>query len=536
MNSSTYKRALWLTTGAAMAAAAVPVSAEVYLSESQAIGAILGDKAIVRREHKILDPAMRKKLEQSSSLQFPENEYTFFIATQDGKPAKYAIALNEVGKTEPITFMVGMSPEGKVSEVVIMEFRENRGWEVKEKRFLNQFRGKTGHSAIRVDEDIINYAGATLSSKAITRGVKRALLLLDAFYPGDTRYKLSAARDFAQPGAMAPLATLATLRGTIQLHRQIRYAMGTYCEIRAWCHSADDARGFFTAGFGELERIEQIFSAYRHDSELNRVNRNAGNATVEVSEDFAVLAAESLRHTRRTNGLADITVGSLLKAWGVGAGEGHHPDTVEIVGALQYVGVEKVALDAKKRTIRFSQTGVQLDFGGFAKGYAAQKIARKMEDAGASSALVSLGRSSLFASRVRSEFASQDSTDSSETRCDQWPVAIAHPDGRTAPPLWFFLNANQALSTSGTSERKLETDGKIFSHIIHPKTGMPLEGIRAATVVAKSGVAAEAASKELLLLDPAHRKEWLSNRGGDDWVHFEVDRNGELIENSSQSG
>jgi len=54
---------------------------------------------------------------------------------------------------------------------------------VKEKRFLNQFRGKTLRSSIRVDEDIINYTGATLSSKAVARGVKRALFLLDAFYP-----------------------------------------------------------------------------------------------------------------------------------------------------------------------------------------------------------------------------------------------------------------------------------------------------------------------------------------------------------------
>src|SRR5499433_676742 len=198
MNKSIYKNAFCLTA-AALAGAAVPAQAEVYRTESQALGVILGDKAIVRREQKSLDAELRRKLEQSSNLRFPESTFTFFIAAQDGKPAKYAIVMNEIGKTEPITFMVGLSPEGKVTEVVIMEFRENRGWEVKEKRFLNQFRGKTVRNAIRVDEDIINYTGATLSSKAVARGVKRSLLLLDAFYPGDTRYRLGVAQDFAQP-------------------------------------------------------------------------------------------------------------------------------------------------------------------------------------------------------------------------------------------------------------------------------------------------------------------------------------------------
>jgi serine/threonine protein kinase len=120
----------------------------VPLSPAQALAIILGDKSVVRREQKILDPALRAQLERFSNLQFPEASYTFFIAARDAKPERYAIQMNEIGKTEPITFMVGMSPEGKVTEVVIMIFRENRGWEVKEKRFLNQFRGKTVRSFI----------------------------------------------------------------------------------------------------------------------------------------------------------------------------------------------------------------------------------------------------------------------------------------------------------------------------------------------------------------------------------------------------
>src|SRR5215813_12218304 len=237
MNKSIYKNAFCLTT-AAFTAAAAPARAEVYLTESQALGVILSDKAIVRHEQKSLDAELRRKLEQSSNLRFPESTVTFFIAAQDGKPAKYAVVMNEIGKTEPITFMVGMSPEGKVTEVVIMEFRENRGWEVKEKRFLNQFRGKSAHSAIRVDEDIINYTGATLSSKAVARGAKRALLLLEQFYPPEERKKPKVASDWEKPARLTPLVST-SLSNPFALYRQTRYAMGTLCEIRVWTESAE---------------------------------------------------------------------------------------------------------------------------------------------------------------------------------------------------------------------------------------------------------------------------------------------------------
>src|SRR5712664_3645563 len=259
------KRAAWLTASAVMAANALPAAGEGYLNEAQALAIVLGERAVVRKEQKTLDDALRTKLERSSNLRFPESSYTFFIATRAGQAEKYAIQMNEIGKTEPITFMVGMSPEGKVTEVLIMIFRENRGWEVKEKRFLNQFRGKTLRSSIRVDEDIINYTGATLSSKAVARGVKRALFLLDAFYPGEARYKLVPASQFALLLSMSPVLTSADSQGSLDLYRQSPYAMGIICEIRLWCRSADEAHRAFAAGFAEIRRIEGIFSAYRNE-------------------------------------------------------------------------------------------------------------------------------------------------------------------------------------------------------------------------------------------------------------------------------
>src|SRR5882724_12368348 len=112
-----HDRAVWIAASAILGSA-VPASAETYLTEPQALAAILGDGAIVRREDHALDAALRAKLEHDTNLRFPESNCTVFIADQPAQ--KYAIVMNEIGKTEPITFMVGITDQGKVSDVVVM--------------------------------------------------------------------------------------------------------------------------------------------------------------------------------------------------------------------------------------------------------------------------------------------------------------------------------------------------------------------------------------------------------------------------------
>lgn len=515
------KRAAWLTASAVMAASAVPASGEVYLNEAQALAIVLGERAVVRKEQKTLDDALRTKLERSSNLRFPESSYIFFIAARDGQAEKYAIQMNEIGKTEPITFMVGMSPEGKVTDVVIMVFRENRGWEVKEKRFLNQFRGKMLRNSIRVDEDIINYTGATLSSKAVARGVKRALFLLDAFYPGEARYKLAPPRQFALPFPMSPILTAADLRGSMDLYRQSRYAMGSICEIRLWCHSAGEAHRAFAIGFGEIDRMEQVFSAYRKDSELALVNENAGSGPVQVSEEFFDLTKYAVGAWWKSGGSVDVTVGPLMKAWGFREGEPHLPSQKELLAAQELVGCNKLSLDRRRRTVRFLREGMQLDFGGLAKGHVAKRVARVLKKQGVSSALVNLGGSSLCASEVISSVTAQNCCAETGIALGEWLIGVIHPGDVKQSPVYLLLKPGWSISTSGTSEQQIEVDGQKLSHILDPLTGWPLRGLRSATAVARSGRRNEVLSKRLLL-QSAWKPTAMTDQFKDfDWVYLE---------------
>jgi thiamine biosynthesis lipoprotein len=155
---------------------------ETLLTQEQALKIVFPKSESVKAEIKALTPEQRKTLEENTGLRFAESEYPTFVATTKGQPDGYAVILNEIGKHENITFIVGVSPKGKVNEVAVMEYRESRGGEVKEQRFLSQFRGKTSSDPIRVNQDIVNYTGATLSSYAISRGVRRALALAQLFY------------------------------------------------------------------------------------------------------------------------------------------------------------------------------------------------------------------------------------------------------------------------------------------------------------------------------------------------------------------
>jgi Na+-translocating ferredoxin:NAD+ oxidoreductase RnfG subunit len=157
-------------------------SAETLLTQEQALKVVFPKSESVKAETKVLIPEQRKMLEENTGLRFPESEYSTFVATTKGQTDGYAVILNEIGKHENITFMVGVSPKGKVMDVAVMEYRESRGGEVKEQRFLSQFRGKQSSDPIRVNQDIVNYTGATLSSYAISRGVRRALALAQLLY------------------------------------------------------------------------------------------------------------------------------------------------------------------------------------------------------------------------------------------------------------------------------------------------------------------------------------------------------------------
>ena len=154
----------------------------VYLKPAEALKVIFKDSQEVVSEKKRLTPEQRIGLEKKIGMEISKTDWNFFIAKSDGKIDGYALIDNEIGKTEPITFLTAIFPDGSVKAVEILVFRESHGGEVHEERFRKQFTGKKADNPVRAGQDIGNIAGATLSSRAVSLGVKRALTLWDVFY------------------------------------------------------------------------------------------------------------------------------------------------------------------------------------------------------------------------------------------------------------------------------------------------------------------------------------------------------------------
>ncbi len=151
---------------------------QVYLSEANALKQILGDLTPEKRslsisadQKKIIQKRLRRKL--------TENSFNYWVGLHKGKVERYAMILDEEGKHFPITFIVGLSPQAKVTEVAVMVYRERRGDGIKRSRFLNQFKGKSGKDPLEINTDIIHLTGATISSWSIAAGVRKALILLE---------------------------------------------------------------------------------------------------------------------------------------------------------------------------------------------------------------------------------------------------------------------------------------------------------------------------------------------------------------------
>jgi len=175
----------------------------VYLTEDQALELILSKSDDIHPEERHLTPEQKSCIEKRIGWKFPETSFLFFVGKTDEKVNGYATIQNTIGKYKPMTYMVGITPSGKVSQVEMLIYRESRGAEIRKPRFMYQYTGKDSDDPIRINRDIINITGATMSVRSASAGVKRALVLTEELYLnpkgtpcGATTHKKKTSRGF----------------------------------------------------------------------------------------------------------------------------------------------------------------------------------------------------------------------------------------------------------------------------------------------------------------------------------------------------
>ncbi len=258
------------------------------------------------------------------------------------------------------------------------------------------------------------------------------------------------------------------------------YTIAVYGQDRYRLDSAiDDA-------YDEAQRLDQLMSIYRSDSEWSRLNREASKGPVQTTPEVFNLISACLHYSQASEGAFDITVGPLMKIWGFYRGTGRIPHRAEIRTALDRVGWRHVQLDAARRTVRFDEP-VQIDPGGIGKGYAVDRMVEKLRAAGVKSGLITAGRSSIYGIGAPP----------SEPR--GWRVTLPDPHNPKRDALEVFLK-NESMSTSGTSERFFVAGGVTYSHIMDPRTGYPARGMLTVSVIAPRTIDSEAWTKPYFVL------------------------------------
>ena len=284
-------------------------------------------------------------------------------------------------------------------------------------------------------------------------------------------------------GAIAP-ARPAAAGDLLRLETSV-VAMGSAYSIAVYGDDRTRMEGAVDAAFEEVHRLDEMLSNYKPESELSEVNRHASERAFAVSPELFGLLSSCLEYSRESEGAFDITVGPLMKVWGFYKGTGRLPHRAEILGALDRVGYRNVVLDSANRTVRFAKAGVELDPGGIGKGYAVDRMIDVLKQYGIRRALVSASGSSIYGMGA-------------PPGEKGWRVQIRDPKDEHKTVAEVYLK-DESMSTSGNYEKFFRAEGRIYSHIMDPRTGWPAQGVLSDSVIAPRTIDSEAWTKPLFV-------------------------------------
>jgi thiamine biosynthesis lipoprotein len=262
-------------------------------------------------------------------------------------------------------------------------------------------------------------------------------------------------------------------------------AMGSTYSVVIYDEDRERMETAAEKAFDEARRLDGLLSNYKPDSAWSEVNRFASERPVVVPQELFDLLSACLEYSRKSDGAFDITVGPLMRIWGFYKGSGHLPQPGEVQTALKIVGYKNIILDPAAHTVRFTRKGLEMDPGGIGKGYAVDRMAAVLKKDGIKTALVTASGSSIFAMGAPPGESG-------------WKISIRDPHDESKTVEDVVLK-NESLSTSGNYEKFFEADGKIYAHIMDPRTGYPAPGMLSVSIVTPRTIDSEAWCKPFFI-------------------------------------
>ena len=265
--------------------------------------------------------------------------------------------------------------------------------------------------------------------------------------------------------------------------REVHYQMGTFLDLTLWHAEPEKAQRIIRDAVREVHRLEEILTNYDPESAVSKFNAAAGTGPMHVPTELFDLLKTARALSEKTDGLFDVTVGSLMELWSEAAEANQLPSERQLNALLAMMGYRNLVLhNAEEAEIRHRD--VKIDFGGIGKGFAVDRVVERLRAQQVTSALINFGGSSMAAIGAPPGERS-------------WQVAVQDAAGRLRGLLYLRDNS---LSTSGSMGRWWSIKGKRYGHLINPRSGYPVTEKRVATAVTRSATQAEALTKPLVLL------------------------------------
>lgn len=269
---------------------------------------------------------------------------------------------------------------------------------------------------------------------------------------------------------------------------QIRRAMtlmGSRFEVTLVDKDTTTANTHIDQVVSEIDRIENLISEWRPETQLSEVNRQAGIRPVKVDKELFELTERALFFSRISDGAFDISIAAMDKLWRFDGSMDSLPSPDAVHKSVAKVGYQHIILDQEHSTIFLTLAGMKIGFGSIGKGYAADKGRELMQKMGVQGGIVN---------------ASGDlSTWGKQNNKKPWAIGLFNPF-KPGTMVKVIKDKDIAMATSGNYEKYVDLEGKRYSHIIDPKTGYPATGLVSVTIYGPSAEFANGLSTSIMVL------------------------------------
>ena len=262
--------------------------------------------------------------------------------------------------------------------------------------------------------------------------------------------------------------------------------MGSKFEITVVDKDSLSAEKAIDKAILEITRIENLISEWRPETQVSEVNRNAGIKAVKVDKELIELTKTAIRFSELTDGAFDISIVAMDKIWKFDGTMETLPDADAIKSSIRNVGYQNIEIDTVNSTLFLKNKGMKIGFGSIGKGYAADRARTLLKQDGVMGGIINAsGDMSIWGTQTNGE---------------AWAIGVNNPFRPEKIASVIQKREEISITTSGNYEKFVEIDGKRYSHIINPKTGMPSSGLASVTVIGPDATTANGFSTSLMVL------------------------------------